>query len=77
MENSGKKIVGILIGIGTVLIVFLFYSINVGMAMISAQKREATSVENEIVLNDYITMKAEGYDGFGEVKFIIGEAFYQ
>jgi len=73
VENSGKKIVGILIGIGTVLIVFLFYSINVGMAMISAQKREATSVENEIVLNDYITMKAEGYDGFGEVKLIIDE----
>lgn len=76
MEDREKKKISIVIGIGAILIAVVFLSLVVEPLMYLMPKKEEMKEAPQVTLNDYLTIRMSGYDGFGEATVEIDEAAF-
>lgn len=73
VEDTEKKRIGIIVGIGAFSIVAVILLTIAGIWLLSVPQEVELPTGPEVVLNEYITVEFKGYDGFGEAEIVIHE----
>ena len=73
VEDTEKKRIGIIVGIGAFFIVAVILLTIAGIWLLSVPQEVELPTGPEVVLNEYITVEFKGYDGFGEAEIVIHE----